>query len=199
MTNLTTTADEIVTCAHALMMNRGYNGFSYADVSETVGIRKASIHHHFPTKADLAVRVVAQYRKQVRDSIAGLSQTIPAPDDQLRAYVEYWESCVATGTQTFCVCAMLAAEIPALPENVANEVRAHFRDLIGWLASVIAAADAAGKARLEKRAEVEAEAFAAAIHGGMLAARAFGSADAFRSAAHTALDRILVPIQHHGG
>jgi TetR/AcrR family transcriptional repressor of nem operon len=28
------------------MVHRGYKAFSYADISEQVGIRKASIHYH---------------------------------------------------------------------------------------------------------------------------------------------------------
>lgn len=196
MTNLTTTADAILTCAHGLMMNRGYNGFSYADIADAVGIRKASIHHHFPTKADLGVRVVAEYRKQVRHDIARLSQSIGEPDQQLRTYVDYWENCIESGTQSFCVCAMLASELPALPDNVASEVRGHFVDLIGWLASVLLAASDAGKVRLQSSAQIEAEAFAAAMHGGMLAARALGSAEAFRSVAHASLDRLLIPADH---
>src|SRR6195952_1496346 len=47
--------------AEVLIRSRGYSGFSYADLADAVGIRKASIHHHFPTKADLAVALVAAY------------------------------------------------------------------------------------------------------------------------------------------
>lgn len=54
--------NEILDCAQTLIQKRGYNGFSYADISSTVGIRKASIHHHFSTKVDLAVAVVERYR-----------------------------------------------------------------------------------------------------------------------------------------
>ena len=43
------------------MRRHGYSAFSYADLAVAVGIRKASIHHHFPTKADLAAALVAAY------------------------------------------------------------------------------------------------------------------------------------------
>ncbi len=39
--------------AEMLVRTRGFAAFSYADLSERVGIRKASIHHHFPTKEEL--------------------------------------------------------------------------------------------------------------------------------------------------
>ena len=48
--------------AEILIRSRGYSGFSYADLSTAVGIRKASIHHHFPSKTDLAVALLDAYR-----------------------------------------------------------------------------------------------------------------------------------------
>ena len=59
MTNRSSTAEDILNCTRRLIASGGYNGFSYADISEVVGIRKASIHHHFPSKADL-VRAFAR-------------------------------------------------------------------------------------------------------------------------------------------
>ena len=52
----TATSDDILGCARTLIIAGGYNGFSYADVAAVVGIRKASIHHHFPTKVDPSAR-----------------------------------------------------------------------------------------------------------------------------------------------
>ena len=47
--------------AETLIRTRGYAAFSYADLSERVGIRKASIHHHFPTKAELGGALIDGY------------------------------------------------------------------------------------------------------------------------------------------
>ncbi|HIE19064.1 TPA: TetR/AcrR family transcriptional regulator, partial [Candidatus Bathyarchaeota archaeon] len=35
----------------------GYGGFSYSDLSKALGITKASIHHHFPSKEELGLAV----------------------------------------------------------------------------------------------------------------------------------------------
>ena len=47
MSNVSSTADDILACARSLIVAGGYNGFSYADIADVVGIRKPSIHHHF--------------------------------------------------------------------------------------------------------------------------------------------------------
>ena len=90
-----------------------------------------SIHHHFPTKADLACAVVAQSRAVIKDQTEILAAGDAEPDDQLRGYVAYWEHCIADGTAPFCIAAMLASELPTLPAVLAAEVRAHFVDLSG--------------------------------------------------------------------
>ncbi|GGC85801.1 TetR/AcrR family transcriptional regulator [Chelatococcus reniformis] len=174
MSNLSTTSDEIIRCARSLIIAGGYNGFSYADISEVVGIRKASIHHHFPSKADLVRILVARYREEAQAGIAELERYHPDPVDQLRAYTGYWAECIGDATSTFCVCALLASEIPVLPQEIVLEVRAHFRALSAWLASVLERGAARGTLVLTGTARAEAETFMATVHGAMLSARAYG-------------------------
>jgi hypothetical protein len=45
--------------ANRLARTRGFDAFSYADLSKDIGLRKVSIHYHFPTKADLALDLIA--------------------------------------------------------------------------------------------------------------------------------------------
>jgi TetR/AcrR family transcriptional regulator, transcriptional repressor for nem operon len=114
------TAGRIVEAGRQLIMRRGYSGFSYADVADAIDIRKASIHHHFPTKADLAVAVVKQSRETFDDDMASLQASGADALTQLRAYLGHWERCIADDSAPFCVAGMLGAEMPALPEKVAR-------------------------------------------------------------------------------
>jgi TetR/AcrR family transcriptional repressor of nem operon len=190
MSHPVTTADEILHCARALIVMGGYNSFSYADIAKVVGIRNASIHHHFPSKADLVRALVAQYRAEAEAGIAALEKNVADPLEQLRAYVGYWEACIADASAPFCICALLAGEIPVLPEAVALEVRAHFRKLSNWLAAVLKRGAAKGRLRITGTARADAEMFMATVHGAMLAARAYGDAKAFGAITHPLLDRI---------
>ncbi|WP_376960014.1 TetR/AcrR family transcriptional regulator [Azospirillum sp. A26] len=185
-----TRAADILDCARSLIVRGGYNSFSYADISKVVGIRTASIHHHFPSKSDLVRVLVAQYRKEASDGLAQLEQLVPDPLDQLRAYLGYWEKCFADTAAPFCVCALLAGEIPVLPDDVAAEVRAHFRRLADWLTGVLERGGAQGRLRLSENARADAEMFMAATHGAMLSARAYGDATAFGAITRPLLERI---------
>nr|WP_315249845.1 TetR/AcrR family transcriptional regulator [uncultured Duganella sp.] len=179
MNKTSSTADDILACSRTLIVSGGYNGFSYADIAEVVGIRKPSIHHHFPSKAELVKTLVERYLAETEHGIENLERAIPGPLDLLRTYIGYWKTCIGDASAPFCVCALLASELPALPEEVALQVRAYFRFLSGWLASVLERGAQQGVIVLAHAPRVEAEAFMATVHGAMLSARAYGDADIF--------------------
>ncbi|MDR0229475.1 MAG: TetR/AcrR family transcriptional regulator [Flavobacteriaceae bacterium] len=70
------TRSEIVNIADRLIRTKGYNAFSYTDISLKLNIKNASIHYHFPTKSDLGVEVIKttiEQFKYVTDSWKKLS------------------------------------------------------------------------------------------------------------------------------
>src|SRR5262249_25202226 len=125
----TSTVEAILRCARSLIVAGGYNGFSFADIATVVGIRKASIHHHFPTKVDLVQALVKQYRGEAEAGTAEIERHVSDPLEQLHSYTGYWESCICDPETSYCVCALLATQIPVLPDEIALEVRAYFRAL----------------------------------------------------------------------
>jgi TetR/AcrR family transcriptional regulator, transcriptional repressor for nem operon len=187
----TSTAEEILNCARSLIVAGGYNGFSYADIASVVGISKASIHHHFPSKAALVKTLVSNYREEARLGMAAMEANIPDPVEQLRSYLRYWQACIADNSAPFCICALLATELPQLPEEVALEVRAHFRALSTWLAAVLKRGAAQNQFQLTASAKIEAEGFMATVHGAMLSARAYGDAKIFGAITNPLLKRLL--------
>lgn len=190
MNKTSSTADEILACARSLIVRGGYNGFSYADIADVVGIRKPSIHHHFPSKADLVTTLVARYLKEAEEGFGNLERAVPDPVDQLRTYIGHWKRCIGDETAPFCVCALLANELPVLPEDVALQVRAFFRFLSAWLTSLFERAASRGALVLANPPRVEAEIFMATVHGAMLSARAYGDADMFGTIMDPQLQRL---------
>jgi TetR/AcrR family transcriptional regulator, transcriptional repressor for nem operon len=184
------TSDDILASARTLIVAGGYNAFSYADIASVVGIRKASIHYYFPTKADLVRTLVAQYRAEAAAGLAAVEAHVADPVAQLRGYVDYWQTCIADGTAPFCICALLACELPTLPEPVAAEVGAHFRTLSAWITAVLARGAEAGDLRVTDDAATEAEALVATVHGAMLSARALANPEMFTTITNSMLARL---------
>ncbi len=183
------TAEHILDVAQNLVVAGGYNGFSYADIAEEIGIRKASIHHHFPTKAELTLALVNRYTALAADGLAYISREIPDPEAKLNAYLGYWEKCITDGSQPFCLCAMLAGEIEMLPEPVAAKVRGHFENLAAWLAQVLKAGVEQKRFWLTGTPEAEAHILLATVHGAMLSARALGNPALFGTIVRAQLAR----------
>lgn len=184
-----TTQQKLIDSARHLIQTRGYNGFSYADVAEEVQVRKASIHHHFPAKSDLARAVVEQSHAVIVEQTRALSEVFN-PEEQLRMYTGYWEKCIADASAPFCVAGMLASELPTLPSDLAEAVRVHFRDLSNWLEIVLTKGAQMGRFELQGSARQEAEAFMAMVYGAMLAARAYGDPKVFGDIVATGLKRL---------
>jgi TetR/AcrR family transcriptional repressor of nem operon len=58
--------------AERLIQTRDYSAFSYQDIADRLGIRKASIHEHFPSKTDLGIAVVERYVARFGAAVASL-------------------------------------------------------------------------------------------------------------------------------
>lgn len=61
--------EEIVAEATKLFAERGYDGASMGDLAERVGLRKASLFHHFPSKDVLYATVLGHLLDTVREAI----------------------------------------------------------------------------------------------------------------------------------
>lgn len=183
-------AERILKTAEALMVQRGYSAFSYADIADAVKIRKPSIHHHFPTKAGLVVAVLKSYRNRLIEATEMLDRQIKNPWKRLEAYVQYWEGCIRDRTAPFCIAALLAAELPSLPEDVQAEVVLHFQTLSGWMERVLNEGVKAKVIHLQAPAATEAQTLMAIVHGAMLSARTTGNCEVFQLVTGAALQRI---------
>ncbi len=184
------TADRILQTAKALISDLGYSGFSYADISEAVQISKASIHHHFPTKANLVVSVLKAHREKLLQGTQSLTEQVGDPVARLQAYVHHWEGCIRRKKEPFCIAALLAAELPSLPEEVQTEVQQHFLDLSGWICKTLKEGVRKRSLKLQGNPEDEAQTFMAAVHGAMLSARALGNCHVFETVTNSALQRL---------
>lgn len=196
MSNLSTTSDDILASARSLLMSGGYNSFSYADISKMVGIRKASIHHHFPSKADLVRELVKRYREDGEASIVTLEQNVPDALNILNVYANHWAKCIEDASRPYCVCALLASELPSLPPEVATEVTNFFRFISSWLTKVMERGSKSGALNLTSEPHVEAEAFLATVYGAMLSARAYGEPEVFSTILVPALARLTPTVSH---
>src|SRR4051812_36307251 len=172
------TRDKILDGTQRLIQAQGFTGFSYADVADIVGIRKASIHHHFPTKGDLALALMQRYREQFAEALAAIERANPRARDRLERYAKLFAN-VLRDDHRLCMCGMLAADLEALPAAVRREVRAFFEENEAWVARVLADGVKHKQLALRGTPRAQARLVVAAFEGAMLVARAHRDVDHF--------------------
>jgi AcrR family transcriptional regulator len=77
--------EEIVAEATRLFAERGYEGTSMGDLAERVGLRKASLFHHFESKDTLYATVLSQLLEGVEGAILGAASAEGSFVDRLDA------------------------------------------------------------------------------------------------------------------
>lgn len=129
------TRDALVQTAENLMRTKGYAAFSYADLAETVGIKKASIHHHFPTKEDLGIAIVEDYIARVRRDFDLIECEHQRVIPRLEAYFKIFQASSDGGLLPLC--GALAAEMSALPPGLQKLTQRFFDLQLKWLTGVL--------------------------------------------------------------
>ena len=176
---MTTTASKLKNEACQMIANVGYNGFSYADLSERLGIRKPSIHHHFPSKVSLVVAVVEDQRAAIQAQLRALEDGSADAMAELLAYVNYWKRCIEDETNTFCLAGVLATELPGLPPEIGAAVQGHFDDLGRWIERVMELGIEQGTIQLELEPRTSSQFFQTTVYGAMVMARAYSDPSKF--------------------
>src|SRR5262245_5278787 len=115
------TAVRMLDAAERLVQTMGFNWFSYADIAAELGIRKASLHHHFATKADLGSALLQRYTERFDAALQAIDDSNCDAAAKLRRYTRLYEE-VLRG-ERICLCGMLAAEYGSLPPQMQGEIR----------------------------------------------------------------------------
>lgn len=183
------TSQRILDVAERLIQTRGFNGFSYADVAADVGITKASLHYHFPTKADLGLSLVRRYQVTFDEALEALSRSGREARGLLQGYVELYGSVLRK--DRMCLCGMLAAEHTTLPAPMQRALQAFFDANERWLAGVLEAGRRSGELKLPAGVREEARLLVAGLEGALLVARSFDDAARFQQAAARLLEGVL--------
>jgi TetR/AcrR family transcriptional repressor of nem operon len=168
------TRDLILETAMPIVQARGYNGLSFRDLAKVVGIKAASIHYYFPSKADLGAALVRRYRDYVCDGFRAISAHLPDLDACLDAYAKGFRRALENGNR-MCLCGVLGAEYDELPDSVKDEIEGFVEDNVTWVAGMISASRPVS----HEDARSRALAIYAGLSGAQLVARSRGDISAF--------------------
>jgi TetR/AcrR family transcriptional regulator, transcriptional repressor for nem operon len=179
------TPERILDVSEQLAQTRGFNGFSYADIAAKLLVTKASLHYHFPSKAELGRALIVRYRTAFRAALERIDAQAGPAHEKLRQYVGLYDAVMVN--DRMCLCGMLAAEYATLPPPMQGELRMFFDENERWLTTVLDAGRRAGNLAFREPANERARILVGALEGAMLVARTYGDERRFRSAAEHVL------------
>lgn len=148
----------------------GFDGFSYADLAEDVGIRKASIHHHFPSKANLSVALMQRYLAKFEAMRAELHANPRTGGAHLDAIIGNYRAGI-NGGKSLCLCVTFTTSRDSLPPEVADLIRRFRIMMMDWLEAAFRTGQGDGSITGVLDPAIEAAAALPLLEGAQLAAR----------------------------
>ena len=193
----TDTRTAILDLAETLVRSRSFNAFSYQDIADAIGIRKASIHYHFSSKEDLGVALVERFRRRAVSWASALVEKNTAPREKLLAYFAFQAETLRPGNM-ICLHGILGAEYNALPERVRDSYIEFLEEQQVWLGRLLRKGQDQGVFVTDATPEDQAALIQSAVQGALQLARASGKPERFHAVLAELENRILVPASSPG-
>ena len=127
------TRDRIIELADQLIKTRGFNAFSYKDISDPLEIKNAAIHYYFPAKTDLGIAVIQHEIEKLAISKV-IWATLPE-NIQLQHLFDTFGQKGKNG----CICLMgsLSPDFETLQIPMQEKLREMSTDMLEWLTTCL--------------------------------------------------------------
>lgn len=166
---------KLLDVAETLIQTKGYNAFSYKDISNLVGIKTSSIHYYFPTKADLGKTIINRHINSLCAELEQMSQDKNLSyQKKLQRFIDYVVSNTYLANKKMCLGGMLASDVLTLPKMIQKEVQIFFNRLEDGLEELLIESLKTNELKLAKK-EIRNEVLLilSLIEGALLLARLF--------------------------
>ncbi len=124
---------EILDLAEKLIRTKGYNAFSYKDVSGPLQIKNAAVHYHFQKKSDLGEEIILRTRKKFQKKYEEWGQK--SPSEKLNNFIALYEQ-----NQSFnlvCLVGALGSSYESLPENMQISLTEMSKEIRIWMKEIL--------------------------------------------------------------
>lgn len=128
-----TTREKIVALADDLIRDRGINAFSFADISEGMGIKNASVHYHFPTKSSLCLAVIKRQQIALEELIS--TSQFSAPLTRLELYMSIYDR--SREADRVCLVGSLAPDLHTLNEDIRVALKEVAARILDWVTDIL--------------------------------------------------------------
>lgn len=136
MQEMNNTNQQILSYGRTFLQCRGYNGFSYRDISQKLGIKNAAIHHYYPLKEDLVTTIFESIRQQFTKDIAKMAQSGCSACEELQYFFDFMLREFDEG-RNICPIGSLILDFEELPEKVKEQHLLLMDNVLAWFSEVL--------------------------------------------------------------
>lgn len=188
MKELSPTAEKIANLAESYIQQRGFNGFSFRDIQNELGIKTASIHYHFKTKQDLAAIVFERYLANYEAMLYQIDNSSLNAKEKIETLADVFVS--VREQDKLCLCGMYASDFYSLASGL-EKLLARFVEVNEqWLEKVIEQGIHNSELISSVKADEAARLIFVALEGSMLLSQ-FKDADYIRSVKDSCLAMLV--------
>ena len=130
------TREKIIELGENLIRTKGYNAFSYQDISSELGIKNAAIHYYFPSKENLATSIVKTNIQLFEEMTDNMQSRGFDEWQQLETFIKIYTK--SHREQKRCIVGSLGPDISSLSENTVAELRRMSQIILTWLTAALA-------------------------------------------------------------
>lgn len=160
---------QILAIAADILEHKSFAAFSYQDLADRLGIRKASIHHHFPSKDELGVELLKFFQARGDALMAELLDDAKSPGDALRKIFAMCEKVMFDGDTKVCPSCAFEVDAPNLSPALVDALRESSSNFQGQLAKLLAEARAGGEIAFLGEIQDQAATLVSALQGARIA------------------------------
>jgi TetR/AcrR family transcriptional regulator, transcriptional repressor for nem operon len=128
--------ERIMDIAEHLIMSRGFNRFSYKDISTEMNVKNAAIHYHFPLKNDLGVAVIRRAQARCRKWNGMTIQRTVSPLDMLDLFLKMFTGYLNLG-EYVCLAGSLESDFNTFSKEMQNEIHVYAAELLNWIRNLL--------------------------------------------------------------
>jgi TetR/AcrR family transcriptional regulator, transcriptional repressor for nem operon len=163
------TRTKILNSAQRLIQTRSFEGFSFQDIADEVGIRKASLYHHFDSKDAVAIGVLKRGADWVTAQLDATKEL--APPERLERYFDLFHD-LHGKAERMCPGGSFASVLGAVSPAVQRALHAFTKMHLDWLEGVVREGAALGAFEIGEQAprDVALQIFSS-VQGALLTGR----------------------------
>ena len=127
------TRTEIIRIGDSLIREKGYNAFSFSDISKQLNIKNASIHYHFPTKMSLGIAVVQEHLSRLEELKNKMANKSPL--EKLKAFLSIYSA--AKSENKICIVGSFATDLYTVEAELQNEIKRLTNNILKWITEIL--------------------------------------------------------------